>query len=106
MQIAEDAVDLRAEFARVDMLFARLHDTIQSKNYDETQASLDVWAPCPRELIKWSKKHGVDHSFVDPQLSLMEKAIKSGKGDADFAYLYEVLKKLKLIASRNVRSAL
>jgi hypothetical protein len=46
-----------------------------------------------RELIGWCKKHGIDHSFADPQLSLIEKAIKTGRGQADFAYLYEVLKK-------------
>jgi 3-hydroxyisobutyrate dehydrogenase-like beta-hydroxyacid dehydrogenase len=76
----------------LEMMLTRLHGAIQSKDYDDTQASLDVWAPCPKELIKWCRKHGVDHSFVDPQLSLMEKAIQAGKGQADFAYLYEVLK--------------
>jgi len=30
---------------------------------------------------------------VIPQLSLLDKTIKAGKGQADFAYLYEVLKK-------------
>jgi 3-hydroxyisobutyrate dehydrogenase-like beta-hydroxyacid dehydrogenase len=77
----------------LEAMLTRLHGTIQSKDYDDTQASLDVWAPCPKELIKWCRKHGVDHSFVDPQLSLMKKAIKAGRGQADFAYLYEVLKK-------------
>lgn len=66
---------------------------IRAKDYDNTQASLNAWAPCPREMIKWCRDHGVDHSFVDPQLSLMEKAINAGKGEADFAYLYEMLKK-------------
>jgi hypothetical protein len=37
-------------------------------------------------------EHGVDHSFADPQLSLIDKAIKAGKGHADFAYLFEVMK--------------
>jgi 3-hydroxyisobutyrate dehydrogenase-like beta-hydroxyacid dehydrogenase len=77
----------------LESMLARLHSTIQSNDYADTQASLDVWAPCPRELIQWCRNHGVDHSFADPQLQLMEKAIKAGKGESDFAYLYEVLKK-------------
>jgi hypothetical protein len=31
--------------------------------------------------------------MITPQIALFEKAIKSGKGQSDFAYLYEVLKK-------------
>jgi NAD binding domain of 6-phosphogluconate dehydrogenase len=73
--------------------FSGLVETIRAKDYDNTQATLDVWAACPRELIKWCGDHRVDHSLVDPQLSLMDKAVKAGKGHADFAYLYELLKK-------------
>lgn len=84
---------IRSLMPVLEAMLTRMHDTIQSEDYSQTQASLDVWAPCPRELMKWCSKHGVDHSFVDPQLSLMEKAIKAGKGQADLAYLFEVLKK-------------
>jgi 3-hydroxyisobutyrate dehydrogenase-like beta-hydroxyacid dehydrogenase len=77
----------------LEMIFTSLHGTLRSRTYHDTQASLNVWAPCPRELIKWCEKHSVDHSFVDPQLALMEKAIRAGKGEADFSYLYELLKK-------------
>lgn len=77
----------------LEMGLSRYVGTIQAKDYDNAQAALDAWAPCPRELIKWCRNHGVNHSFVDPQLLFMEKAIKAGKGQADFAYLYEVLKK-------------
>ena len=76
----------------VEMILAGLYKTIQEKDYDNTQASLEAYAACPRELIKWCRNHGVDHSFADPQLLLIDKAIKAGKGQADFAYLYEVLK--------------
>ena len=69
-----------------------LCDRIRMKEYGNTQASLETWSVAPRELIGWCEKHGIDHSFADPQLSLIEKAIKSGRGQADFAYLYEVLK--------------
>ena len=47
----------------------------------------------PREVIGWCKAHLVDHSIVDPQLLLIEKAVAAGNGQADFAYLYAVLKK-------------
>lgn len=76
-----------------EMILSGLLGTIRAKDYDNTQASLEVYAACPRELIKWCRKHGVDHSFADPQLLLMEKAIKAGKGQSDFAYLYEVLRR-------------
>jgi 3-hydroxyisobutyrate dehydrogenase-like beta-hydroxyacid dehydrogenase len=65
-----------------------LLETIRTNDYDNTQA----YAACPRELIKWCGNHGVDHTFVDPQLSLINKAIKAGKGHTDFAYLYKIMK--------------
>jgi len=46
----------------------------------------------PRELIGWCEKHRVNHGFADPQLRLVERAVKAGKGQWDLAYLYEVLK--------------
>jgi len=77
----------------LDMVLAGLHGTIRAKDYGNTQASLEAYATFPNELIRWCRDHGVDHSLADPQLSLCKKAIKAGKGQADFAYLYEVLKK-------------
>lgn len=77
----------------LETILAGFYATIRAKDYDNTQASLEVYAACPRELIKWCKEHGVDHSFADPQLLLMEKAIKAGRGESDFAYLYEILRK-------------
>jgi hypothetical protein len=35
----------------------------------------------------------VDHSIADAYLGLMDKAIRDGKGQDDFACLYEVMKK-------------
>ena len=77
----------------LEMILSGLLGTIRAKDYDNTQASLEVYAACPRELIKWCRKHGADHSFADPQLLLMEKAVKAGRGQSDFAYLYEVLRR-------------
>lgn len=76
----------------LEMMLTSLHGTLQAKTYDDTQASLDVWAPCPRELMRWCAAHGADHSFVEPQLRLMERAISAGKGQSDLSYLYELLK--------------
>jgi 3-hydroxyisobutyrate dehydrogenase-like beta-hydroxyacid dehydrogenase len=77
----------------LEKVFAGFLETIRAQSYDNTQASLDVYAACPRELIKWCRTHGADHSFADPQLALMDRAITAGKGHADFAYLYEIMKK-------------
>ena len=71
---------------------ADICDKIKGKDYANTQASLETWTVAPRELIGWCEKHGVNHSFADPQLKLIERAVKAGKGQLDLAYLYEVLK--------------
>jgi 3-hydroxyisobutyrate dehydrogenase-like beta-hydroxyacid dehydrogenase len=77
----------------MEAALADLCDRIRRKEYGNPQASLETWSVAPRELIGWCKRHGIDHSFADPQLSMIEKAIQTGRGQADFAYLYEVLKK-------------
>jgi 3-hydroxyisobutyrate dehydrogenase-like beta-hydroxyacid dehydrogenase len=77
----------------LETVFSGLLATIRAKDYDKTQASLEVYAACPRELIKWCTKHRLDHSFADPQLSLINNAIEAGKGHADFSYLFEITKK-------------
>jgi 3-hydroxyisobutyrate dehydrogenase-like beta-hydroxyacid dehydrogenase len=76
----------------MEAALADLCQKIQSKDYANTQATLETWTVAPRELIGWCEKHHVNHSFADPQLRLIERAIKAGKGQMDFAYLYEVLK--------------
>ena len=77
----------------LESFVADLYARVRAKDYGNTQAALETWAVGPREVIGWCKVHGVDHSIADPQLLLIEKAVKAGKGQADFAYLYEVLKK-------------
>ena len=76
----------------IEAALADLCEKIQGKDYGNTQAALETWAVAPRELIGWCEKHRVNHSFADPQLRLIERAVKAGKGQWDFAYLYEVLK--------------
>jgi 3-hydroxyisobutyrate dehydrogenase-like beta-hydroxyacid dehydrogenase len=70
-----------------------IYGRLQEKDYVGDQASLEAWSVGPKALISWCRDHGGDHSIADAQLSLFEKAIKAGKGQADFAYLYEVLRK-------------
>ena len=77
----------------LESLVADLYARVRGKDYGNTQAALETWAVGPREVIGWCKAHGVDHSIADPQLLLIEKAVKAGKGQADLAYLYEVLKR-------------
>jgi len=76
----------------LDAALADLCSKVQSKDYADTQATLETWTVAPRELFGWCQKHGVSQTFAGPLLSLMERAINSGKGHCDFAYLYEVLK--------------
>ena len=35
----------------LEMGLSRYVGTIRAKDYDNAQAALDAWAPCPRELI-------------------------------------------------------
>jgi 3-hydroxyisobutyrate dehydrogenase-like beta-hydroxyacid dehydrogenase len=65
---------------------------LQQRDFNADQASIEAWSSGPRELDGWCKEHGVDHSMIAPQLLVFEKAINAGKGQSDFAYLYEVLK--------------
>jgi 3-hydroxyisobutyrate dehydrogenase-like beta-hydroxyacid dehydrogenase len=76
----------------MEAALADLCQKVQSKDYANTQATLETWAVAPRELIGWSQKHQVNHTFADPQLRFIERAVKAGKGQWDFAYIYEVLK--------------
>jgi len=78
----------------LESLVADLYARVRAKDYGNTQAALETWAVGPREVIGWCKAHLVDHSIADPQLLLIEKAVAAGKGQADFAYLYEVLKRV------------
>ena len=56
------------------------------------QAALETRVVTPRELIAWCAKHRVHYTLADPQLRLIERAVKVSKGQWDLAYLYEVLK--------------
>jgi hypothetical protein len=76
----------------IEAALADICAKIQRKDYGNPQASLETWAVAPRELVGWCEKHRVDHTFADPQLRLIDRAVKAGKGQMDLAYLYEVIK--------------
>ena len=76
----------------LEAALADMSKRIQGKDYGNPQASLETWTVAPRELIAWCERHRVNHTFADPQLRLIERAVKAGKGQLDLAYLYEVLK--------------
>jgi len=78
---------------RMETIITRVHGKLQSKDYVGDQSSLEAWSAGPKLLTSWCRDHGVDHSIADAQLRLFEKAIKAGNGEADVAYLCEVLKK-------------
>lgn len=65
---------------------------IQKKDYSGDQATLEAYSVLPRELLAWCEDRRVDRSIADAFHGLMDRAIKAGKGQADFSYLYEVLR--------------
>jgi len=77
----------------VEGILADIHGRLQKKDYGGAQGSLESWSAGPKELIGWCKDRGMDHSIADAYLGIMDKAIREGKGQADFAYLYEVMRK-------------
>lgn len=91
------SVEMYVQFVKnsipaLERAVARVCGKLQEKDYVGDQASLEAWSAGPKMLISWGRGHGVDHSMADAYLGLMDRAIKAGKGQADFAYLYEVLK--------------
>jgi 3-hydroxyisobutyrate dehydrogenase-like beta-hydroxyacid dehydrogenase len=73
----------------LDQISARL----QNKDYVGNESTIESWRGAPRGLLEWSKDRGMDSGIARAHLELMGKAIKAGQGQADFAYLYEVLRK-------------
>jgi len=66
---------------------------IQRRDYAGTEATLEAWSVGPKELIAWSKDRRMDGRIADAQIDLFEQAIKVGRGQADFAYFYEIFKR-------------
>ncbi len=73
-------------------IVARIYGKLQAKDYVGDQSSLEAWSVAPKEVIAWCRDHGVDRSIADAQLSIFEKAIRTGKGQSDIACLCDVLR--------------
>jgi 3-hydroxyisobutyrate dehydrogenase-like beta-hydroxyacid dehydrogenase len=84
---------VKSTVPRLEGIVTRVYGRLQEKDYAGDQSSLEAWTVAPQMLISWGREHGVDHSIADAQLSLFEKAIEVGKGQAGFTYLYEILRK-------------
>jgi 3-hydroxyisobutyrate dehydrogenase-like beta-hydroxyacid dehydrogenase len=74
-------------------ILTEIHERIQKREYSGAQASLEAYRPVPRDLIGWCKDRGVDHSIADAHFDLIDRAVRKGEGQSDFAYLYEILRK-------------
>ncbi len=75
----------------LQQMFARL----QKKDYVGNEATIEAWSALPKELLEWSKDKRTDAGIASAQHELFQKAISAGQGQADFAYLYEVLRRAK-----------
>lgn len=77
----------------MEEILIEIHGRLQKREYSGTQASLEAYRPVPKNLIGWCKDRGVDHSIADAYFDLIDRAIRKGEGQSDFAYLYEILRK-------------
>jgi hypothetical protein len=84
---------VRSLLPAVEGILAGISDTIQSRGYAGYEATIDAWSVGPRELIEWCDERGMRHDVASAQQNLFDEAIKRGRGEADFAYLYEIMRK-------------
>lgn len=73
----------------------QLSAKLQKKDYVGDEATIEAYAAVPKELLEWSKDTPMDNCIALTQHSLFQKAISAGQGQADFAYLYEILRRNK-----------
>jgi len=72
-------------------IFADMSRRVSSKDYSGDQASLEAYSVVTKHFVNWCQDRGSDHSIADAYVSLMEQAIQAGKGQSDFACLFEIL---------------
>jgi 3-hydroxyisobutyrate dehydrogenase-like beta-hydroxyacid dehydrogenase len=78
-------------------IFTDISRRLQTKDYGGDQASLEAYSVVTRQLVTWLKDRRLDHRIADAHLGLMERAIQVGKGQADFAYLFETLSEKSMV---------
>jgi len=74
-------------------ILAGIAATIESGRYAGDEATIDAWSVGPREFIEWCNERGIRHEIASAQQKLFDEAMKTGQGEADFAYLYEIMRK-------------
>ncbi len=75
-----------------DML-AGIASSIQSGRYAGDEATIDAWTVGPREYIEWCQERSIRHEIAGAQQKLFDSALKNGKGEMDFAYFFEIMRK-------------
>jgi 3-hydroxyisobutyrate dehydrogenase-like beta-hydroxyacid dehydrogenase len=75
----------------MESVFTDMSRRVSSKNYSGDQASLEAYSVVTKQLVSWCQDRGSDHTIPDAYVNLMERAIQSGKCQADFACLFEIL---------------
>ena len=75
----------------MEVLFADMSRRITVKDFTGDQASVEAYSAVIQQLAGWCQDRRVNHSLSDAFLNVMDQAIKAGKGQSDFACLYDVL---------------
>jgi 3-hydroxyisobutyrate dehydrogenase-like beta-hydroxyacid dehydrogenase len=75
----------------MESIFTDMSRRVSSKDYSGDQAALEAYSVVTKQLVSWCQDRGSDHTIPDAYVNLMERAIHAGKGQADFACLFEIL---------------
>jgi hypothetical protein len=76
----------------IEGMLAGTLSRIQQGDYRGDEATIEAWSVGPREMIAWCKERGVPDGMARVQQELFERATKVGRGQADFAYVYELMR--------------
>ena len=70
-----------------------LCENIQSGNYQETSAPLELWAGGIQQIARHARDSRIDAGFVDLTARLFQQAIEAGYGREEVSALFKVLLK-------------
>ncbi len=82
-----------------EQILAGTFDAIQRGRYAGDEATIEAWSVGPRELIEWCAERGIRHELASAQQQLFNEAMRSGHGQDDFAYFYQLMRAAKSGAS-------
>jgi hypothetical protein len=75
----------------LEMVFADMSSRISAKDFTGDQASVEAYVAVMQQLARWCRDRRVDHRLPDAFVSVLEQAVKTGKGQSNIACLHEVL---------------